>query len=66
MMFHEYGELQNGKTIHSKIQLADNGCTIHDESELLGGKQCLTTLEGHEVPLDFENGIGTYSCHACF
>ena len=39
MMFHEYGELQNGKTIHSKIQLADNGCIIHDHPELLGGAQ---------------------------
>lgn len=60
MLFHEYGELpdgNNGRTIHSKIQLADNGCTIDDNPELLGGGQCITTLEGYKIPLDFHNGL---------
>jgi len=57
MIFHEYGELPSGRTIHSKIQLADNGTTIRDEPQLLGGEQCITTLEGYRIPLDFENGL---------
>ncbi len=40
MIFHEYGELPMGRTIHSKIQLADNGCTIHDHPQMLVGEQC--------------------------
>ena len=57
MIFHEYGELPSGRTIHSKIQLADNGCTIHDHPQMLGGEQCIKTVEGHKIPLDFENGL---------
>ena len=57
LMFHEYGELPDGKTIHSKIQLRDNGCAVYDEPESLDGKQCLITLEGHNIPIDFENGL---------
>ena len=57
MIFHEYGELPNGRTIHSKIQLTDGGCVIDDNPELLGGKQSITTKEGRDIPLDFEAGL---------
>eukprot|EP00984_Skeletonema_dohrnii_P031889 scaffold24984_cov234-Skeletonema_dohrnii-CCMP3373.AAC.1 len=63
MIFHEYGELKSGKTIHSKIQLRDGGCKICDDSKLLGGKQCITTLEGPSVPLDFKNGLPYLKMH---
>ena len=57
MIFHEYGELKNGKTIHSKLQLRDNLCQVFDDPEHLDGKQCLITHEGYQIPLDFEQGL---------
>jgi hypothetical protein len=57
MIFHEYGELPNGKTIHSKIQLCDNQSKVYDDPEMLDGRQCIDTLEGYSIPIDFENGL---------
>eukprot|EP00984_Skeletonema_dohrnii_P028841 scaffold18987_cov100-Skeletonema_dohrnii-CCMP3373.AAC.1 len=57
MIFHEYGELPNGKTIHSKVQLKDNNCEVYDDPERLAGRQCLITQEGYHIPLDFSQGL---------
>ena len=56
-IFHEYGELKNGKTIHSALQLRDGGNTVDDTAMHLGGRQRITTSHGHIIPLDFENGL---------
>jgi hypothetical protein len=56
-IFHEYGELKTGKTIHSRIQLRDGSSQVYDDPERLGGKQCIETLEGHQIPLAFKNGL---------
>ncbi|KAL7490750.1 hypothetical protein ACHAWT_000281, partial [Skeletonema menzelii] len=63
MIFHEYGELKNGKTIHSKLQLRDNNCQVFDDPEELDGKQCLITQEGYHIPLDFEQGLAYIKMH---
>ena len=63
MIFHEYGELPKGKTIHSKLQLRDNNCQVFDDPEKLDGRQCLVTQEGYQIPLDFEHGLAYIKMH---
>eukprot|EP00985_Skeletonema_marinoi_P006359 scaffold2754_cov151-Skeletonema_marinoi.AAC.1 len=63
MIFHEYGELPNGKTIHSKLQLKDNNCEVYDDPERLAGRQCLITQEGYHIPMDFTQGLAYIKMH---
>eukprot|EP00985_Skeletonema_marinoi_P005226 scaffold2257_cov155-Skeletonema_marinoi.AAC.1 len=63
MIFHEYGELPSGKTIHSKLQLKDNNCEVYDDPERLAGRQCLITQEGYHIPMDFKQGLAYIKMH---
>ena len=56
-IFHEYGELPQGKSILSKLQVRDGGALVDDDPILLGGKQCIQTKEGYVIPIDFKNGL---------
>eukprot|EP00984_Skeletonema_dohrnii_P005795 scaffold2045_cov181-Skeletonema_dohrnii-CCMP3373.AAC.1 len=56
-IFHEYGEIESGNSIHSKIQLQDGGCEVFDDSVLLGGRQCLVHKDGSIIPFDIHQGL---------
>ena len=57
LVFHQYAHHGRGKSIHSCLQLEDNGILVDDRSSQLGGKQVLQSPEGHVMPLDFQNGL---------
>ena len=49
---------QNGKTIHSAIQLESFGTKVDDRSlKLKQGTQTVSTLNGYVIPLNFVNGL---------
>jgi len=45
LIFHQYAHYGKGKSIHSCIQLEDNGILVDDRSAALGGKQLLQSPE---------------------
>ena len=57
LIFHQYAHLPDGDTIHSPIQLEDNGIVVDDRPHSLGGQQCLRTRDGNEMSLKFQNGL---------
>jgi hypothetical protein len=58
VLLHEYANDPNATTtIHSTIQLEDNGIDVSDKARLLGGNQCIKTLEGHVIPLNLKDGL---------
>jgi hypothetical protein len=57
LIFHQYAHYGKGKSIHSCLQLEDNGILVDDRSAALGGKQLLQSPEGYAMPLDFQNGL---------
>jgi len=52
LMFHRYAYHASGNTIHSKIQLQDNGNMVDDCPIKLGGSQKIVTPGGLTMPLD--------------
>ena len=56
LIFNEYGELRQGPSVHSKIQLADGGCQVCDAPIALSGKQCITIHE-RVLPLVLDQGL---------
>ena len=56
LIFNEYGELRQGPSVHSKIQLADGGCQVCDVPIALSGKQCITIHE-RVLPLVLDQGL---------
>ena len=50
-VMHNYAVVSGHKTIHSSVQLADNGVRVDDCSPTEGGKLCPTTSEGYKMPL---------------
>ena len=54
---HNYAVVPGHKTIHSSVQLADNGVRVDDRSPTEGGTLCLTTTEGYKMPLAFRRGL---------
>ena len=57
LIFCQYAHIQRGKSIHSALQLEDNGVKVDDRPARLGGKQQLKTLQGYVLPLDFKRGL---------
>ncbi len=57
LVFHEYGELRKGTSIHSKLQLSDGGCKVHDDPISLGSWQCIIHEEGIHIPMGFCCGL---------
>jgi len=57
LIFHEYGVLIEGDTVHSKIQISDGGCEVYDDPISLGGRQCIIHEEGIRIPLVFQHGL---------
>ena len=46
-----------GQTILSCVQMEAFGVTVDDKSVKVGGKQCISTPDGFEIPLDIKNGL---------
>ena len=56
LIFHQHAYHGRGKSIHSSLQLEDNGVSVNDRPVSLNGTQSLTTEDGYAIPLDFKNG----------
>ena len=57
LIMSQYAEHPQGKTIHSKSQLEDFGCIVHDTPRLHGGQQSLITPEGYVIPMHLRGGL---------
>ena len=57
LIFHQYAYHGRGKSIHSSLQLEDNGVSVNDRPVSLNGTQSLITEDGYAIPLDFKNGL---------
>ena len=56
-IFHEYGHLGKGKSIHASGQMEWFNCQVDDRSKIVGGAQRVETPEGYVIPLSFETGL---------
>ena len=59
LMFNRYAYHASGNTIHSKIQLQDNGNMVDDCPIKLGGTQKIVTPGGLTMPLDVIRGLAS-------
>ncbi len=60
LVFHEYGEINEGPTIHSKIQMGCAGCEVGDLPMEMGGTQSIvaSTRNGNfTIPITFKDGL---------
>ena len=57
LIFHQYAYHGRGKSIHSSLQLDDNGVKVNAPPVSLNGEQSLLTDDGYAIPLDFNNGL---------
>eukprot|EP00934_Nitzschia_sp_Nitz4_P004676 Nitzschia sp. Nitz4//scaffold468_size5769//118//5631//NITZ4_009203-RA/size5769-snap-gene-0.0-mRNA-1//-1//CDS//3329552515//4666//frame0 len=58
LVFHQYGSLGRGKTIHSSLQLESYGNHVFDMSSKFNPQgQRLVTPDGYVLPLDLVNGL---------
>ncbi len=60
LVFHEYGEIKEGPTIHSKMQMGCAGCSVGDLPLEMGGTQSITTTTRYgevNIPITFKNGL---------
>ena len=56
-IMHHCALLGKGKTIHSCGQLEHCKLTVDDKSRKVGGKQCITTIDGYVISLNVRNGL---------
>jgi len=56
-IWHQYAIMPNAATIHSVQQIESFGSEVYDRPLKLKGKQCIKTLEGYYLPIDFKNGL---------
>ena len=57
VVFNEIAYRGAGQSVISSIQVEDNGIHINDKSTNHGGNQCITTCEGHVIPLNCVQGL---------
>jgi len=57
VVFNEIAYRGSGLSVMSCIQVEDSGVHIDDKSTNHGGNQCITTLEGHVIPLNCIQGL---------
>ena len=53
----EYAYYGKGHTIHSAGQIEWHKNLVHDKSVKVGGKQCITALDGYAFPLNCTGGL---------
>ena len=56
-VFHEYGHLGKGRSIHAAGQMEWFNCQVDDRSKIVGGAQRIETSEGYVIPLSIESGL---------
>jgi hypothetical protein len=56
-VFHQYALYGKGPTIHASGQLEHYKNVVDDKSVHVGGKQCVTTLDGYVMPLYVQQGL---------
>ena len=56
-ILHQYAHLGKGKSIHSSGQLEYYKNQVDDRSRVVGGGQCIKTLDGYFMPLKVQNGL---------
>jgi len=57
-IFHQYAAYGKGSTIHSVNQLRSFGLDVNDiPTSCPGGKQCISTPDGHKIPLAVRDGL---------
>ena len=57
LIMNEYVYYGKGHTIHSAGQIEWHKNLVDDKSVKVGGKQCITTLDGYAVPLKCTGGL---------
>ena len=58
VIMHQYAYQGKGKTIHSCVQIEHFGNEVNDKSsKVKDGKQCIVTLDGYILPLQFHGGL---------
>ena len=57
LIMNEYAYYGKGHTIHSSGQIEWNKNQVDDKSVKVGGPQCITTLDGHSLPLQCTGGL---------
>ena len=57
LIMNEYAYYGKGHTIHSAGQIEWHKNLVYDKSVKVGGKQCITTLDGYAFPLKCTGGL---------
>ena len=57
LIMNEYAYYRKGHTIHSAGQIEWHKYLVDDKSVKVGGKQCITTLDGYAFPLKCTGGL---------
>ena len=57
LIMNEYAYYGKGHTIHSAGQIEWHKNLVDDKSVKVGGKQCITTLDGYAFPLKWTGGL---------
>ena len=57
LVLNNYAYHGTPRTIHSAIQIEAHKNKVDDRARAIGGKQCITTLEGYVIPLKIINGL---------
>ncbi|KAL7567067.1 hypothetical protein ACA910_002791 [Epithemia clementina (nom. ined.)] len=56
-IFHEYAYLGKGRSIHSSGQLEWMGLKVDERPVLVGGCQCIETLQNPIIPISIKGGL---------
>ena len=56
-IFHEYGHLCKGRSIHAAGQMEWFNCKVDDRSKVVGGAQRIETSDGYVIPVSIESGL---------
>lgn len=67
--YHRLGHLAailiRDKSIHSSLQLEDNGAAVNDMPASINGAKSLVAINGSMIPLDFRNGLAYLNLRPC-
>ena len=61
--FHQYAIQNSGKSIHSANQMESFGLKVDDRPKTFGGTQCITTPDGHIIPMTIRGGLTYIDMH---
>ena len=56
-IMHQYALIGKGHSIHAPCQIEHFKNTVDDKSKLVGGTQCIKTLDGYAIPLVIKEGL---------